>query len=269
MPVSPNPALAAFASQITDERVVAQVRITRSSSGFELRHVDDTARSADELREVHLDQLRALAQFTAAGQFRPLKSAPNLRPGWRLSLRSDADLETALNHLYPGAVADWYAAQSTDPPVTHYREFAERQSGMYRLTQKLTDAQAAAMTRACCHKSFCLKRRLWTVPGLEPDLPAEKSLIPCLEPCALLLEFARKSMRLEQEEKTHLTLPPSDISTLLEALRSVLSVQDSARREADMNAPLNPRRIQRVVQQLEVYVKPSAAEPPEGAEPER
>ena len=254
MPVSPNPALAAFVSQINDETVVAQVRITRSASGFDLRHNDDTARGADELREVRLDQLRELAQFAAAGQFRPLKSAPNLRPGWKLSLRSDAELETALNHLYPGAIADWYAAQATHPPVTHYREFVDRQTGMYRITQKLTDAQAAAMTRACCHKSFCLKRRLWTVHGLEPDPPAEKSLIPCLEPCALLLEFARKSMRLEQEEKLHLSLAPSDIGTLLEGLRRALAAQESEGREADMNAPLNSRRIQRVLEHLEGYV---------------
>jgi len=29
--------------------------------------------------------------------------------------------------------------------------------------------------------------------------PSEKSVIPCLEPCAILLEFARKTARLEQQ----------------------------------------------------------------------
>lgn len=261
MPVPFNPALTAFVSQINDKLVFGQVLITRSALRCELRHIEDTARSADDLREIRLDQLRELAQFTAAGAFRPLKSAPTLRPGWKLILQSDAELQVALNHLYPGAVADWYAALPTFPPVTEYREFVNRQTGMYRIAQKLTDAQAAAMIRACCHKRFCLKRRLWTVCGLEPDAPAEKSLIPCLEPCALLLEFARKSMRLEQEGKLHLSLAPSDLATMLEGLRSALASPNSAIPEANMNAPLNPRRVQRVLQQLEDHVNSSAAKP--------
>ena len=35
-----------------------------------------------------------------------------------------------------------------------------------------------------------------------PDGPTAKSILPCLEPCAILLEFARKMARVGQEEKT-------------------------------------------------------------------
>jgi hypothetical protein len=72
---------------------------------------------------------------------------------------------------------------------------------------KLSDEQARSS--ACC-ESVCLKRRLWSIAGLAPDASDAKSAIPCLEPCAIMLEFARKAMRLEQEEKANLALGPSE-----------------------------------------------------------
>ena len=115
-----------------------------------------------------------------------------------------------LNHLYPGAVADWFAAQSSPPPITSYRDFTTRQTGMYRITKLLTDAVAGAAIRACCYPDSCLKQRLWSVEGLAPDPPGQKSLIPCLEPCALMLEFARKVARLEQDPAAQADLPAGE-----------------------------------------------------------
>lgn len=193
-----NPALEKFVAQIGSELLLAQLLIIRRERGYELRHVADRATASDNLRPTQLHELRSLAQFTAAGAFRPLKSAPSLQSGWRAIVAGEAELESALNQLYPGAIADWFAAQSPQPPVTHYREFTGRQTGMYRITTKLDDTHAAQVIRACCDKELCLKRRLWTVAGLEPDPAAGKSLIPCLEPCAVLLESARKAVRSEQ-----------------------------------------------------------------------
>ena len=117
-----------------------------------------------------------------------------------MALAGDLELEAALSRLYPGALADWRAARAAHPPVTHYREYASRQSGMYRITAKLRDEQVTAVIRGVCDKEHCLKRRWWTVAGLEPDPAGEKSLIPCLEPCAVLMESARRAMRSSQEE---------------------------------------------------------------------
>lgn len=198
----PNPALEFFAARITTELVLAEVLLRRVADGFDLRHVADRdAASGHALREMRVSELREIAQFTEQKQFRPLKSAPTLRRGWHCVARDLAELEEALRHLYPGAVADWFAARQPRPPVTHYREFTSRQTGMYRITTMLSDAQVAEVTRACCDKQFCLKQRLWTVEGLPPDDPAEKSLIACLEPCAVLLEFARTVVRKEQQGK--------------------------------------------------------------------
>lgn len=194
-----NPALQKFVAQIGSEFVIAQVLITRQGAGYELRHVEDREAAPASLRSITPADARALAQFTASGEFRPLKSAPTLQRGWRIIALNDIELEIALSRLYPGAIADWHAAQSPSPPVTHYRDYVDRQTGMYRITTMLTDAQAADVARTVCDAKNCLKRRLWIVPGLAPDAAEIKSIIPCLEPCAVLMESARKAFRESQE----------------------------------------------------------------------
>lgn len=195
-----NPALRAFAAAISPELTLAQVLIQRRGTGYELRHVTDRETSLDSLKPLPLSEVRAWTQFNAAGEFRPLKSAPDMRRGWRIIAANDTELETALTHLYPGAVADWFAMQAAHPPVTGYRDYTARQTGMYRITTLLTDGQVAEVIHAVCDKSRCLKRRLWTAPGTPADELGAKSLIPCLEPCAVLMESARKALRASQQE---------------------------------------------------------------------
>src|SRR5580692_3391050 len=139
MMVIENPALKEFAAQIGSELVLAQVLIRRSGAGYALRHEEDRNMTAESLRVIKGNEARLLAQYTTAGAFRPLKSAPTLQRGWRMALAGDAELESALNQLYPGAVADWRAARTANPPVTNFREFTNRQSGMYRITAQLSD----------------------------------------------------------------------------------------------------------------------------------
>jgi len=224
-----TPDLTAFAAAVESELVFAQVLIRRQGTGFELRHVDDRTTAPEQLKVVAENEVRPLAQFTAGGAFRPLKSAPNLRAGWRLLLKDDRSLGTALSQLYPGAVADCFAARVEKRPVTSYRDFTARQTGMYRITTFLDDDAAAAMTRACCHNNFCLKRRLWTV-GSEPcDASMEKSVIPCLEPCAVLLEFARKAARWQQQGTDNAPTPGENAG--------------GGKVECDFDDPQNPRRL--------------------------
>src|SRR4051812_26896503 len=106
-----NPAIKAFVAQFESEFLLAQVLIHRDGKKFLLRHVDDRGVETTSLRQVVLEDLRQLAQFTSAGIFRPLKSAPSLMRGWNCRLADEADLEFALNQIYPGAIADWFAAQ--------------------------------------------------------------------------------------------------------------------------------------------------------------
>jgi hypothetical protein len=250
-----TPALQAFAATTSSQIDFGQLQIRRLAGGFELRHVADREREGAGLELVAQAELRRLAQFTAGGAFRPLKSAPNLRAGWRAIVPDEPALGLALDHLYPGAVADWFAVESIGgatqtPKITSYREFANRQTGMYRITSLLDDASAVTMVRACCHRDFCLKRRLWTINGFlpAPDSVSEKSLIPCLEPCAILLEFARKIARLEQEEKSRPAAAPGQIARLRDEAAEGLRNPDWTIAESDFNAPHNPRRLRFILE---------------------
>ena len=256
-----SPALASFLARMREECVVAQAIIRRAGKGFELRHRDDAGLSSEELRLLRIEELRALAQTTETGAYRPLKCAPTLRRGWRVAVAHDHELELALNHLYPGALADGHAAAGVNPPVTHYREFTVRQTGMYRITAMLDDAQAAAVIKACCDSKFCLKQRLWTVAELQGDSVESSSVIPCLEPCAVFLEFARKAARIEQEDKVTVSLGASELETLVAALESTPSTTAAALREADFGEAANPRRSWLLMRKLKALTvaKPDMA----------
>ena len=249
-----NPALTAFCALLAPDLVLAQVLARRLGVGYELCHVSDREAAPESLRPVTLAELRTLANQTASGEFRLIKAAPNLCSGWRCVVSNGGELESALSQLYPGAIADWFAAQQPEPPVTHYRDYTARQTGMYRITTMLTDAQAGQMIGACCDAHFCLKRRLWTVPGLPSDLVDAKSLIPCLEPCAVLMEFARKAIRIEQEEgKSSVVFAPSELESLLAALKPGVANPPAGQREGDLSAAGNPRRLQLLIEKLQGF----------------
>ena len=203
-PAVENPALAAFLAESWDEVVFAQVLIRRAGPGFELRHVEDRCAGAEP---VQLGEIRALANFTEAKEYRPLKTVPNLRRGWLLRVNNPDELDLALGQLYPGAIPDWFAARENQP-VTGYRAFTNRQTGMYRVTTLLSDVEVSEVIDATC-AAICLKRRLWTNADKPIDSPEAKSIIPCLEPCAILLENARKTARLRQSEEKRLPPPPN------------------------------------------------------------
>ena len=260
----PSPALAAFQRELAGRGTwdLAQVRLTTTGDSCELRHVDDAAQPAEALALQDVRALAELAQSTATGAFRPIKTAPNLRRGWRCVVASADGLVEALEALYPGAVADWWAASGETPPVQDYREFTNRQTGMYRSTQALTDAEAAAIIRAGCAARHCLRRRLWTVPGLAPDGPDDgKSMIPCLEPCPLMLEFARRGRRMAQAESVPVPLTAEDFTLVLQALEVAREHPAADLREGDLSQPLNPRRIQLLEDRLRglIPVVPPAA----------
>jgi 4Fe-4S iron-sulfur cluster binding domain/DR2241 stabilising domain len=249
-----NPALEHFLSQLGDGLVLAQVLVRAVAGGrWELRHEADAAVNSAALKDCAVSDLRALAQSTAAGAFRPLKAAPNLRQGWRAEATTAEELESALHQLYPGALADWHAVATGRAQPTHYREYTNRQTGMYRITAMLDEAQAAEVISVCCAKPFCLKRRLWTSEALAPDPAEHKSIIPCLEPCAVWLEFARKAMRISQEPAVPVSMSASELETLQAALESAVASGapgEASQREADFAEALNPRRTALLLRKL-------------------
>ncbi|MBX3734193.1 MAG: hypothetical protein KF791_16580 [Verrucomicrobiae bacterium] len=243
---SPSPAVTAWIAEFATGARWIEVCAVTAGSRLELRHAEDAALPSSSLQDRTPAQLQEWVQTDAGGAFRPNKAAPGLRRGWRCEVGDPEALEAALDALYPGALADWYAVVRGAVAPGSFRDFTGRQTGMYRVVTQLSDAEAAGVIRAGCAAAACLRRRLWTVDGLAPDGSAEKSVVPCLEPCALLLEFSRQVARSGREDRVALSLTSSEMQTIRAALELALRHLDPAIREGDFSAPANPRRLRRL-----------------------
>jgi hypothetical protein len=139
-----------------------QILVTkREAAGFVLSHRDDE--SLDKL-QTHRDAENAIeiAKYDDAGNYRPLKTAPNLRHGWRLELATVEELRCALDYFYPGRLAVFAAWKSGYLNTTALREALDRQSGMYRVAAKISDPQINDLVADFCRSdSGCLRTILW------------------------------------------------------------------------------------------------------------
>lgn len=215
---------AALKAALTDSSKVGQIAIRKTSDdGFVLYHCDD---EGSEGLRVFCDPEEAIeiAKFDDAGRYRSLKTAPNLRRGWQLEVADLSGLRRAIDYFYPGRLAMFAASREKRLSTTPFRETLARQSGMYRVAAKITDAQADKLIgRFCRSDGGCLRTILWKrdAAGTLPSgqLPPEKynpahdqtlwpgsptpattgHCIPllCQEACNLLVAEARKTVKME------------------------------------------------------------------------
>jgi sirohydrochlorin cobaltochelatase len=157
---------------------VGQIVVQKSDGYFVLYHRDDETldhlqvfRSAEDAIEI--------AKYDDAGNYRPLKTAPNLRHGWRLELDTLEQLKRALDYFYPGRLAVFAAWKSDKLRTTSLRETLDRQSGMYRVAAKISDSQIDDLVADFCRSNGgCLRTILWkrdragAIPSTK--LPKEK-----------------------------------------------------------------------------------------------
>ena len=193
-------------------RVGQVLMVACEGGGFELCHRRDAGRPGLETFRSESDA-RTIATYDDAGNFRPLKSAPNLRRGWRLVLPDLAALRQALEYLYPASLGTWLAWQEGSLPATSLRQTVLRQTGMYRVTGKISTVQADELAEVQCNSlGGCLRTILWRIEdgGAVPgSLPHEKfaieydqtgdgeRVIPllCAEPCHLFVAAARDRVK--------------------------------------------------------------------------
>jgi sirohydrochlorin cobaltochelatase len=103
-----------------------------------------------------------IAKYDDAGSYRPLKTAPNLRHGWRMELDTLEALMRALDYFYPGRLAVFAAWKSDKLQTTPLRETLDRQSGMYRVAAKISDSQIDDLVADFCRSDAgCLRTILW------------------------------------------------------------------------------------------------------------
>ena len=169
---------------------IGQIAIRGTPDGWELRHTDDLLRDDLALHEC-ASAARHLANLDDAGAYRPLKTAPNLRHGWRLVLRDVDELRRALDYFYPAMTGVRLSQLRGELSPVPFRETLSRQTGMYRVTQKITDEQTRTLIDSFC--AGCLKRRLWD--GQTPREEAEILPLLCHEACNLLVAEARKAVK--------------------------------------------------------------------------
>ncbi len=205
----------------TGGRRIGQVVIEPAAAGWVLRH------EADELNQESLTPFsrptdaRDLALYDEAGAFRPLKSAPTLKRGWRVELATLAEVREALDYLYPAAVGNWFRHQSGEVAGVPLRETLNRQTGMYRITGLLNMELAGELICQNCAPAQCLRKIVWPVepggvpaPGLAAekfDAGATRETMPvlCLEACNLVVAKGRPLVKkwLEEKEKEKAAQP--------------------------------------------------------------
>jgi sirohydrochlorin cobaltochelatase len=178
-----------------DGECMGQLRIARTSEGWELRHSDDRART-DLALHTRVEDARHLANLDDFGAFRPLKTARNLAHGWRLVVRDAAELRIALDAFYPAMLGVGESFRRNELGFVPLRATLGRQTGMYRVTQKISDEQAKETIDGFC--AGCLKQRLWEIDGANPEpvkiVERELPLI-CQEACNLLVAEVRKVVK--------------------------------------------------------------------------
>jgi sirohydrochlorin cobaltochelatase len=191
-----------------------QILINRGADErFLLSHRDDAGRS-DLILHTDPEVATEIARYDDAGTYRPLKTAPNLRHGWSLSLADAQEVEQALDFFYPGRLAAFRSWQAGALRTTPLRETLERQTGMYRVAARITEVQADELVGNFCRSDGgCLRTILWwrdaagTVPSTS--LPPEKfdpqhdqtgrgeaaRPLLCQEACNLLVAAAREVVK--------------------------------------------------------------------------
>jgi sirohydrochlorin cobaltochelatase len=137
--------------------------LVRKATGdaFVVSHLDDASLDQAQTYRDAEDAI-GIAKYDDAGNYRPLKTAPNLRHGWRLELGSVEKLRRALDYFYPGRLAVFAAWKSGRLKTTALRETLERQSGMYRVAARISDPQINDLVGDFCRSdSRCLRSILW------------------------------------------------------------------------------------------------------------
>ena len=213
---------------------------------YELRHVDEADVDRSSLTTYREPQAaRAIAETDADGRYRPLKTAPSLSGGWVFPDLDWERLTETIETFYPATIANWHREQRGELDVDHWRDTAERQTGIYGIVDELDAEAVDRIAQSCCVDSQCTKRREWQYDG-DTELAADggTGVYPCREPCSLVVAAARKWTTLEREdERTYeFTLTPSEKAQLEEIVETVADGGVGEIREADVYEGANRYR---------------------------
>ncbi len=197
-------------------RRIGEILILEKNGGFTLVHHADGENATGLEIFTRPEDARAISQYDAAGKYRPLKTEPDLKRGWELRLQNIRELHEALDFFYPAMLGVWLAHREGKLIPVHFRETAARQSGMYDVVKKISDAQTDALAGDFCKSNGrCIKTILWKIDSSTPltklhvdkfnlqseQIPSAGQSIPllCSEACNLFVAAARNVVRKPRE----------------------------------------------------------------------
>lgn len=171
------------------------VLVRHRDGAFEARHARDLDNDGP-LREIpSAREMRELAKYDASGGYRPLRTAPGLRAGWRTTTASPDEFLRRLDAVYPALFATWIAFRRGEAAPVPLRRTLNRQTGMYRFAGGIPGAMAGRIRRELC-AAGCLRQVAWPVEEDEepPRLETPERAIPllCAEACTFAVNRARE-----------------------------------------------------------------------------
>lgn len=173
-----------------------ELALTRGGDGsFEARHLKDHASTGTLVEIASVRGLRDLSKYDAAGNYRPLKTAPGLVSGWRTLTPSPSEFLNRLDAVYPGLFATWISYQRAETVPVALLQTLGRQTGMYRFAGTITPEMGEEIKRDLCGAG-CLRHVTWPIEeGGHASAPeAVNAAIPllCTEACTFAVSRARE-----------------------------------------------------------------------------
>ena len=151
-------------------------------------------------RAVELGSIDALAEFVRTddrGRYRPLSGARTMPGGWFYGARDGEDRKAAIEAVYPLATVHSRQFKQGTLRVASLDEVLSRQSGRYENTSKLTAAGRDRARRLVCGE--CVRTPVWDQEHVRETDTVSPGLIPCPEPCSVLVAFCREAALWEAE----------------------------------------------------------------------
>ena len=156
----------------------------------EVRHIRTTGYTGFLMRISSPAQLRPIAR--GRGVFRPLPTLRNLSYEWRVPIDQPEQLQSVVETIYPGAVADWAAYRSGLLPIESLETVTARQTGMFRALKDLPMSARSQTVESVCGE--CVRHPTWHV-GQSPE-----GAIPCAAPCNWWMSHALEIIRPQKME---------------------------------------------------------------------
>tara|TARA_R110000850_G_scaffold248959_2_gene373865 strand:- start:5471 stop:6091 length:621 start_codon:yes stop_codon:yes gene_type:complete len=185
-------------------RRFGELTLSHSSEGvFSACHKRDTGMTGHIPTVDSVSDLREIAKFDASGEFRPLKTAPSLKSGWKIECRSSTEFLELLDVIYPAVVGTWLAYQGGDLTPVPLRDTLDRQTGQYSQSGQITDQMANQIMRSTCSQG-CIRKIAWPIDNCckvsRLTRPPRDIPVICTEACTFAIEEARRLVK-EADEK--------------------------------------------------------------------